>query len=101
MSNYKIKDLQKEKATKMGLTIKQSTSKNKKIDIFDNGVKVSSVGGIKKDGTPYNDYATYIENIGLEKANKKRSAYLKRHAKEPKTKDGKKTNSYYADKILW
>lgn len=102
MSNYILKKLQHEKAKKLGLEVKPSTKKNKKLDVFNKkGEKVASIGGIKKDGTPYNDYATYIINDGKKEADKKRKNYLKRHSKEPKSKDGKKTPSYYADKILW
>lgn len=99
---YDIKDLQKLKAKKLGLTIKHSKKKNKKIDVInkDNEV-VASIGGVKPDGTYYNDYATYIQKLGLKEAKKKRQQYLKRHSKEPKEKDGKKTPSYYADNILW
>ena len=101
MSNYKIKERQFQKAKKLGVEIKSSTSKNKKIDIFKDNKKVASVGGVKSDGTAYNDYATYLTILPKKEADKKRNNYLKRHSKEPKMKDGKRTNSYYADKILW
>lgn len=102
MSGYKIKKLQLEKAKKLNLVIKSSQKKNKKIDVFNQkGELLASIGGVKKDGTFYMDYANYIEKIGLEKANEKRKNYLKRHSKEPKTKNGVKTPSYYSDVILW
>ena len=94
---YKIKPLQRKKAKALGLTIKSSTNKKKKVDVFNKeGKKVGSVGA-----QGYMDYASYIRTIGKKEADKKRSAYLKRHAKEPKMKDNKRTNSYYADQILW
>jgi hypothetical protein len=100
--SYMIKTLQKQKAKKLGLTIEPSSKKNKKIDVKNkDGEVLASIGGVKKDGSFYNDYATYIEKMGLKEANKKRKNYLLRHSKEPKTKDGKKTPSYYSDKILW
>tara|TARA_R110002153_G_scaffold42788_3_gene121363 strand:+ start:1052 stop:1339 length:288 start_codon:yes stop_codon:yes gene_type:complete len=94
--SYKIKPLQRTKAKNLGLTIKPSTNKKKKVDVFKGDKKVGSVGALG-----YNDYATYIQKIGKKDADVKRKNYLKRHAKEPKIKEGKKTNSYYADKILW
>ena len=94
--SYKIKPLQFKKAKAIGVTIKPSTNKKKKIDVFKNDKKVGSIGAMG-----YMDYASYIERDGLKKANQKRQAYLKRHSKEPKMKEGKRTNSYYADKILW
>ena len=97
MSNYIIKPLQIKKAEKLGLTIKPSTNKKKKVDIFNKkGEKVGSVGA-----NGYKDYATYLELLPKKEADLKRKNYLKRHAKEPKMKDKKRTNSYYADKILW
>ncbi len=100
--SYKIKKLQKEKAKKLNVIIKPSTKKNKKIDVFDNQNNLlASIGGVYPDGRFYKDYATYIQELGLDKANEKRKNYLKRHAKEPKIKDGKRTPSFYSDKILW
>lgn len=102
MSNYKITKYSKDKAKKENVIIKPSTNKNKKIDVFNkSGVKIASIGGIKKDGTPYNDYPTYLKTIGKEKADIRRKLYIARHSKEVKIKNGKKTNSYYSDVILW
>lgn len=106
MSGYKILPYQKKMADKNNVIIKTSSRKNKKIDVFDKkGNKLASIGGVYPNGKFYKDYATYQKEIGLEKANKKRLAYLKRHSKEPKIKNinGVKiyTPSYYADKILW
>ena len=78
------------------MTIKPSKKADKKIDVFKSGKKVASVGA-----TGYMDYGSYINKLGLEEANKKRKNYLARHAHEPKLKDGKRTNSFYADEILW
>lgn len=93
---YKIKQIQIDKANKIGVTIKPSENKKKKVDVFKNGLKVGSIGAIG-----YKDYGTYLEELPKKEADKKRKNYLARHSKEPKTKDGKKTNSYFADKILW
>tara|TARA_R110000803_G_scaffold192571_1_gene255426 strand:- start:938 stop:1225 length:288 start_codon:yes stop_codon:yes gene_type:complete len=94
--SYKIKQIQIDKANKLGLTIKASSNKNKKLDIYKNDKKVGSIGAIG-----YKDYGTYLEELPKKEADLKRKNYLARHSKEPKSKDGKKTNSYYADKILW
>ena len=42
--SYRIKDRQKRNAKKLGLTIRPSRSKNKKIDVFKGGQKVGSIG---------------------------------------------------------
>lgn len=94
--SYQIKKIQFDKAKKLKVEIKPSTNKKKKIDIFKDGEKVGSIGAMG-----YKDYGTYLEELPKKEADKKRKNYLARHKKEPKSKDGKKTNSYYADKILW
>ena len=94
--SYEIKDIQKKKAEKLNVEIKPSTTKKKKLDVFKDGEKVASIGA-----TGYKDYGTYLEELPKKDADKKRKNYIARHKKEPKMKDGKRTNSYYADKILW
>tara|TARA_R100000988_G_scaffold102961_1_gene80154 strand:- start:1113 stop:1388 length:276 start_codon:yes stop_codon:yes gene_type:complete len=90
---YRIKKLQYQKAKKIGVEIKPSKLKGKKIDVFKKGKKIASIGA-----KGYKDYATYIELYGKEFADKKANAYKKRHSKY---RNKKGTNSYYADKILW
>ena len=95
--SYQISARQKANAKKLNVTIKPSTNKKKKVDVFDkDNKKVGSIGAMG-----YKDYSIYLKELGKEKADIKKNAYLKRHSKEPKEKDGKKTNSFYADKILW
>ena len=97
MSDYKIAKRQKDNADKLGLKIKPSTNKKKKLDVFDkDNKKIASIGA-----SGYNDYTIYLKLLGPEKAEIKKINYLKRHSKEPKFKDGKPTPSYLADKILW
>lgn len=99
---YDIKPRQKSIAKKLGLIIKPSENKNKKIDVYNKDnkdnkdKKIASIGGLG-----YMDYASYIKSIGKKEAEKKRINYLKRHAKEPKEKNGKMTNSKLSDLILW
>lgn len=96
MSDYNILEIQQKKAEKLGLSIKPSSNKKKKIDVFDGEKKIASIGAYG-----YKDFGTYLKETTLINALNKRKNYLKRHAKEPKEKNGKKTNSYYADEILW
>jgi hypothetical protein len=90
---YKIKSRQLKNAKKLGVSIKPSKSKNKKIDVFKNGKQIASIGA-----RGYKDYATYISERGLEYANKRRKLYKQRHEKDRKVKG---SNGFYADKILW
>ena len=78
-------------AKKLNVKIKPSTNKKKKIDVFKNDKKISSIGAIG-----YNDYPTFIDKKGLPYANEKRRLYKKRHHK-----DIDKKNGFYANKILW
>jgi hypothetical protein len=95
---YKIKKYTYYQAKKLGVTVKPSTLKNKKIDVYNKkGEKVASVGALG-----YKDYPTYLE---LEKKGKvpkgiasiKRKNYKKRHIHRGK----KYSNAWYADKLLW
>lgn len=106
MSGYKIKPYQLKMAEKYNVKIKSSNKKNKKLDVYDNDNNLlASIGGVYPTGKFYNDYATYMETIGLTEAKKKRKAYLARHKSDPKTKTVKgkkiKTPSYFSDVILW
>jgi len=95
---YKIKKYTLEKAKSLGVTVKQSTVKGKKIDVFKDGIKIATVGAIG-----YNDYPTYLE---LEKkgvypkgyADGRRKLYKIRHEKDRKVKN---SDGYFADKLLW
>jgi len=94
---YNITQYTKDKADKIGVIVKPSTNKNKKIDVFSKqGEKLASIGAIG-----FMDYPNYIKTKGLTYANERKRLYLKRHEKEPKIKDGMRTPSYYADVLLW
>ena len=95
---YTIKTYTKNQAKKIGVTVKPSKTKGKKIDVFKKGVKVASVGAIG-----YKDYPTYMQ---LEKrgkvpkgtALKRRKLYKIRHKNDRSVRN---SNGYYADKLLW
>jgi hypothetical protein len=90
--SYKILAQQKTAAKKLGVTIKPSTVKGKKIDVFKNGDKVASIGAIG-----YGDYWTYYQSDRY-LARSKRESYKARHAGE-QNKIG--SPGYYAWYILW
>lgn len=96
--SYRIKEYTKKQAEKIGVIVKPSLSKGKKIDVFKNGKKVASIGAIG-----YNDYPTYMElerkgKVPKGTANERRKNYKIRHQSN-RTKKG--SNGYYADKLLW
>jgi len=90
---YKIKRHTYTQAKKLGVVVKPSKVKGKKIDVFKKGKKVASVGAIG-----YDDYPTYIQKKGKKYADERRRLYKIRHQKN-RNKRG--TPSYYADKLLW
>jgi hypothetical protein len=90
---YEITKYTYSKAKKIGVTVKNSTVKNKKIDVFKNDKKIASVGALG-----YEDYPTFMKTHGKEYAKKKRKAYKTRHNKD-RHKYG--TKGWYADKLLW
>jgi len=81
------------KARKIGVSVKASNNKNKKLDVFKNGKKVASIGDSR-----YKDFLLYKKTEGTKKANQRRRLYKIRHNKN---RNKKGTKSYYADKILW
>tara|TARA_R110002153_G_scaffold212361_3_gene364925 strand:- start:706 stop:984 length:279 start_codon:yes stop_codon:yes gene_type:complete len=90
---YTIKNYTKQQAKKLGVKVKPSKLKGKKLDVFKGDKKVASVGAIG-----YNDYPTYIQKKGKKYAEERRKLYKKRHQKD-RTKRG--SVGYYADKLLW
>jgi hypothetical protein len=90
---YKITARQKLNALKLGVKIEPSKNKNKKLDVFKDGVKLVSIGA-----TGYMDYDLYIKSKGIDYANERRRLYKIRHEKD---RNKKGSAGYYADKILW
>jgi len=95
---YNIKAYTKNQAKKIGVTVKPSKTKGKKIDVFKKGVKVASVGAVG-----YNDYPTYMElerkgKVAKGTASKRRKLYKIRHKNDRSVRN---SNGYYADKLLW
>jgi len=95
---YKITPYTQAQAKRLGVVVKHSKVKGKKIDVFKNGVKVASVGAIG-----YNDYPTFMEleskgKVPVGTAKNRRKAYKQRHDKDRKVVG---TPGYYADKLLW
>jgi hypothetical protein len=90
---YKIKKYTYNKAKKLGLEVKPSTNKTKKIDVYKKGKKVAAVGA-----AGMNDYPTYIEKRGLQYAKTRRRLYKMRHEKDRHIKG---SHGWYADQLLW
>lgn len=91
---YRIKPYSYRQASELGVTIKPSTVKGKKIDVFNKkGEKLASIGAIG-----YADYPTFWEQKGKAYADEKRRLYKLRHAKDRVVRN---SAGFFADKILW
>jgi hypothetical protein len=91
---YTIKNYTKQRAKELGVFVKPSTRKGKKIDVFDKeGNKLASVGALG-----YGDYPTFMQSEGKQFAEQKRKNYKARHQKD-RTK--KYSNGWFADNLLW
>ena len=88
---YKIKKYSYDQAKKLGVDIRPSHLKNKKIDVYKDDVYLCSIGDSR-----YNDYPTYLK-INKEIAEQRRMLYHQRHKKD----NIENTKGYYALKILW
>jgi hypothetical protein len=92
-THYVITQYTRDQAKKLGVTVKHSTNPTKKLDVFKDGVKVASCGGMG-----YNDYPTFWKKYGKEVADRHRRLYKQRHEKDRHVVG---SAGYYADKLLW
>lgn len=90
---YHLKPYQKLQARKLNVIIQPSNKKLYKLDVFTrDGDYITSIGDKR-----YSDYASYIEEEGIDLANRRRELYHKRHRKD----DVEGTRGFYSLRILW
>lgn len=85
-------------AEKLGVTVRPSTTKGKKLDVLKDGKKLHAIGAIG-----YADYPTYLikEEQGLVPkgtAKIRKASYKVRHASDLAIKG---SAGWYADQLLW
>jgi len=90
---YKITEYTRKRAKQIGVIVKPSSNKTKKIDVFKSNKKIASVGAYGM-----NDYPTYINKKGLTYANTRRRLYKIRHNSDRKIKWSR---GWLADNLLW
>ena len=90
---YTITAYTKRKARQLGVQVRPSKNKKKKLDVYKNGKKIASVGV-----RGYADCPTFMRTHGQTYANKKRRLYKQRHQKDRLKKN---SNGYFADRLLW
>jgi len=90
---YEITDYTKKKAKKLGVVVRPSSNPKKKIDVYKDNKKISSIGS-----TGYKDYPTYLKTATKDYADERRRMYKIRHKKDRNILG---SNGYYADELLW
>ena len=90
---YQILNYSYTRARELGVDIYSSKYKNKKIDVYKNGIYQCSIGDID-----YLDFPYIAKSYGLPFALKRRKLYHLRHHKES---DKIGTAGYFALRILW
>jgi len=95
---YSISSYTRARARALGVTVKPSTSKGKKIDVFKDGKKIASVGALGMMDYPSYRRAERMGQVPKGTADKRRKSYKARHGKY---RNRRGTPSYYADKLLW
>jgi hypothetical protein len=95
---YRIKTGQRLAARRLGVVIRPSTEKNKKLDVFKNGIKIASIGLVG-----YGDYWSYVQDEKYNRATKGTAAERRRLYKIRNANECAATGTvgYYACKILW
>lgn len=74
---YTITPYTKDKAKRAGLTVKPSTKRYKKIDVYQGDQYLGSVGDVR-----YKDYPTYLREEGQQVAEERRRLYRLRHTRD-------------------
>lgn len=90
--SYQILPYTYQQAQKLGVKVKPSTVKGKKVDVYKKGEKVASIGD-----KSYSDYPHYKQK-DPKLAEERRKAYKARHRH---TMDKVGTPSYYVSRLLW
>lgn len=90
---YSITNYTLQRAKKLGVKVKPSTNKTKKIDVYRKDRKIASVGA-----AGMNDYPTYMKKMGKTYAKTRRRLYKIRHNSDRKDKWSR---GWLADQLLW
>jgi hypothetical protein len=88
---YLIQPYSYQQAERLGVLIKPSTNPLKKLDVFQKGKKVASIGAMG-----FGDFPTFLKKDGKAFAEERRRLYHLRHRA-----DEKDTPSYFAKRLLW
>jgi hypothetical protein len=71
---YTITDYTKTRAKELGVKVKPSSRKNKKLDVYKDDKRIASIGDSR-----FSDYPTYLKTKGKAYADERRRLYHSRH----------------------
>jgi hypothetical protein len=95
---YTITAYTRRRASALGVQVKPSTRKGKKIDVFKGGKKVASLGALGMMDFPNFKKAEREGRVKPGTAERRRKAYMVRHRKD---KDVYGSPGYYAANLVW
>jgi hypothetical protein len=90
---YTITKYTRRQAAKLGVIVKPSSNKTKKLDVYKNNKKIASIGAYGM-----NDYPTFMKTRGIKYAKTRRRLYKMRHEKD---RHLKWSRGWLSDKLLW
>jgi hypothetical protein len=90
---YDILEYTRKKARDLGVVVKPSSKKGKKIDVYKADKKIASIGA-----AGMMDYPHYIKKNGIEFANHRRDLYRTRHKKDINVVG---SAGWLSGKLLW
>jgi hypothetical protein len=90
---YTITKYTRRQAAKLGVIVKPSSNKTKKLDVYKNNKKIASIGAYGM-----NDYPTFMKTRGIKYAKTRRRLYKIRHEKD---RHLKWSRGWLSDKLLW
>lgn len=96
--SYPITAEVRSRAKALGVTVKKSKNKDKKLDVYKDNVFQTSIGSKQ-----HKDFHLYKKEQGNAVANQKRKQYKQRHEnnRHIKYRNGKLTAGWLSDKLLW
>ena len=98
ITQYSLEKIQElnQKLNTSDFSIKLSKDPNKKLDVYLREKKIATIGN-----RAMGDFPTFIEERGIEYANKRRDAYYNRFKRLPDIQDGKITPMFWSRWLLW
>jgi len=90
---YQIQPYTQQQARALGVTVRPSTNPKKKVDVYEDGKKVASIGDIA-----YLDYPSHMKEHGKAMADERRRLY---HLRFKRSSNKIGSPAYFSARLLW